>query len=203
MDFKITTAILLLLTSSIAFATDWTLKEDQEGVKAFTRSVPNSDLLEFKGITEHNTSIDTILNLMQDVENYDKFLHTAYEPVLLDEIDTNTRIAHIKYSTPFITSDRDLVLKLSIDQPSPTTAIITVTSQPGYLEEVDGYVRIPLFNGKWSLAQIKDEVVSIEYEGSLDPGGSLPDWVANMTVIETPLYTLLNLKKYIDEQPSK
>jgi hypothetical protein len=61
------------------------------------------------------------------------------------------------------------------------------------LPENDDYVRIPNMTGFWLFEPTEKGQVLITYQVHANPGGSLPNWLANSVVVDTPYYTMSNM----------
>lgn len=174
----------------------WTLKKSRDGVTAYTAKLDNSDHLAFKGETLlRGKTLDQVIEVMRDVPGMAKWLHTCYDPVIVQEEEGLSRIVHMKNSTPtFLVAERDLVVRQTITRTSDTTAQLILTGLPDHLPKQKGFVRIPFFDGKWEFEQTAEGVRTV-YSGVIDPGGGLPASVTNMMVVDTPFETLKKLAK--------
>ena len=59
---------------------------------------------------------------------------------------------------------------------------------------VKGAVRMPFLRGHWILLPVGGGT-DVEYQVHADPGGSLPEWIANLASKKLPLLTLTGLRK--------
>ena len=192
-------AIMAMVCSNTVLAElEWTLKKSRDGIQAFTARIENNDHLAFKGETVvADKTIDDVLAVMRDVPNMDKWLHTCYDPEILQDEDSLTRIIHMKNHTPtFLVAERDLILRQSITRSSPTTAEITLTGLPEQMPVQKSFVRIPYFDGRWEFEQTSAGL-RIVYSGVIDPGGGLPVSITNMMVVDTPFETLKKLVAFM------
>jgi len=189
---------LLWGQSALAGEPEWTLKKSRDGIKAYTAKLDNNDHLAFKGETVlKGKTLDQVITVMRDVPNMDKWLHTCYEPVILQEEEGLSRIVHMKNSTPTIfVAERDLVLRQAVERTSDTTARMKLTGLPDQIPPQKSFVRIPYFEGLWEFEQTSEGVRTV-YSGVIDPGGGLPTSITNMMVVDTPFETLKNLSRYM------
>lgn len=197
---------ILLMTAlwgqtALADGLDWTLKKSRQGINAYTARVANSDHLAFKGETVlQGQTLERVLDVMRDVPGMADWLHTCYEPVILQEEEGLSRIVHMKNSTPtFLVAERDLVVRQTLERTSDTTARLILTGLPDYLPRQKGFVRIPFFDGKWEFEQTAEGVRTV-YSGVIDPGGGLPASISNMMVVDTPFETLKKLTRVMEKR---
>ena len=66
-----------------------------------------------------------------------------------------------------------------------------------YIPKKDGMVRITEFSGFWKITPASNGTVDLVYQFHTDPGGSIPDWMANMTSIDIPYFTLEKMKEQV------
>lgn len=187
--------ITMNITTAFANTNEWNLVKDKNGIQAYTRSVPNSDHLQFKSEGVVKTNIASLVYLMRDMEVMDRWLHTCYEPVLVEESDKATRLIHMKNETPFVVKDRDLVLTQKMIKVSDTKVLIELAGKPESLEKNSKYVRIPMFHGAWRLTQIDQDSTNVEYFGHIDPGGAIPAFITNSMLVDTPYESIRKLRK--------
>lgn len=177
---------------------DWKLKKSRNGINAYTAKMANNDHMAFKGETLlKGKTLDQAIAVLRDVPHMDQWLHTCYEPKLVQDENPATRIIYMKNNTPtFLVAERDLVIRQVVERTSPTTAVITLTGVPDLYPRQDGFVRVPFFDGKWEFEQNADGVRAI-YTGMIDPGGSMPTSITNMLVVDTPFETMKKLAAYM------
>lgn len=173
---------------------EWTLKKSRDGVSAYTARLDNNDHLAFKGeALLPGQTLDQVIAVMRNIDSLDQWLHTCYDPVIVQEEEGLSRIVHMKNHTPtFLVAERDLVLRQKIERTSSSTAHVTLTGLPDAFPLQKSFVRIPFFDGRWELEQTADGVRAV-YSGVIDPGGGLPASITNMMVVDTPFETLKKL----------
>lgn len=182
----------------VAAEPDWQLKKSRDGISAWTARLENNEHLAFKGETLlRGKTLDQVIEVMRDVPGMAQWLHTCYDPVILQEEEGMSRIVHMKNHTPTVfVAERDLVLRQQLERTSPTTARLTLTGLPDHLPKQKNFVRVPFFDGKWEFEQTVEGVRAV-YTGVIDPGGGLPTSITNIMVVDTPFETLKNLSRFM------
>jgi hypothetical protein len=57
---------------------------------------------------------------------------------------------------------------------------------------------MPFIRGHWILTAVRGgKATEVEYQVHANPGGSLPDWIANLASKKLPQQTLLGLRKQV------
>ena len=66
-----------------------------------------------------------------------------------------------------------------------------------YLALDEKYVRVKGY-GYWEVQELPKNKIFVTFSMQIDPGGSIPSWLANMFVDDSPYNTLLNLKTLME-----
>ena len=178
--------------------TDWELKKNESDILIYTRHTENSAFKELKSIITIKTSLSSIIALLNDFESYPQWVYKCGESSTLKKLNDTICIHYQTVVAPWPVSDRDFVVTVAQTQ-DDKTKIITQTSisNESYIPVKDGFVRISLFNAKWTLIPLKDGMVEIDYQLLVDPGGAIPAWLVNLAVVDGPFETMVGFKKMI------
>ena len=97
-------------------------------------------------------------------------------------------------------SDRDVVLANTLSQEEDTGSVtLHSVNAEGYLGKQDGFVRIPALDNQFVLTPMGDGWVRVQFETFVDPGGSVPVWLANLVATRAPYETLEGLKEQLQK----
>lgn len=180
---------------------EFALEKDKNGVKVYTRKIEGSALKEFKGVTAIKTSLASLVALLDDTDALPQWLHNCGAAKLVQNINVAERITYTTVKAPWPVSDRDTVSYSKIVQ-DPKSKVVTV-----YLKGLadryplqSGKVRVPSMKGFWQFIPNKSGYVTIIYQLHSEPGGSIPDALANSTATDMPYHTLLNMHKIVKEE---
>lgn len=185
----------LFSINSQAATSEWELEleEDKAELKIYTRKIEGSSLKEFKGEMLVDTTLSTIVALMLDSDAAPKWMHQCEKFEVVERVEEHHLIIHFINGAPWPVSDRDAVVSSKMYQNPETLEVrIDVKALTDYLPEDDDFVRIPRMAGFWSFTPQADKVL-VRYQVHAEPGGSLPAWLANSVVVDTPQYTMLNM----------
>lgn len=193
---------ILLFTLSSQSVGDWHLKKEKDGISIYTRSVENSNFLEFKAITViENVKLKDVLDILLDVENYDNLYADCMNPRILKQDGKYHDIHYIQTKGVFTIKDRDGIYeqKTVVDN-NGKHALVTLKPLPDYLEENKDCVRIREGTGLWELDEQENNKVKVTYQFHGEPGGEIPAWLANSFVVSHPLKTIKNLKSRLKKE---
>jgi hypothetical protein len=201
--------VLLLLSvfSSPVYseAMTWVLEKEEKDInlKIFTRNVDGFNFKEFKGEMLVKTQMTTIATLLLDTHASPEWIYRSEKLEVIEEIDELTAVMYLINTAPWPVDYRDGVVMSVISQdPESLVLKAEINIIKDRLPEYDDYVRIPYMAGFWLFEPKDDGQILVTYQVHVDPGGSLPDWMANSVVVETPYNTMSNmtnmlkLKKY-------
>ncbi len=186
--------------STVVSAQSWSLAKDKNAVKVYTRKIDGWGIKEYKAVFSVKASLKKVVRILKDVPGRYNWLHNTVE---IREI-ARTPDAVSFYNlvdAPWPVSDRDNITTFSFVQLNPTQVRVnmkllkTHTKAPVY----DGIVRIQKMKGYWLLTDKGNGIVEVLQQCVAEPGGSIPDWLANSAVVDTPYQSMYKLKKYIEK----
>ncbi len=188
----------LIFVVSIQAQADWKLEKSSNGVKVYTRYVSGWGIKEFKAVVEVDCSIADAEAVLRDAKGRKEWMHNTYDTRDLEGSSQNELFSYSAIDAPWPVSDRDNVTKKVFTYPSRQQIVVKMTAAPTHTAAVSGNVRIQKLQGEWRFTDLGNGKTEIIQQCLADAGGNIPDWLANSSVIDSPFYTLLNMKKRID-----
>ena len=143
-------------------------------------------------------SIEDILPVIEDVNNYHEMLHS----VIFSTKDKNN-IAHIRIDYPFPFTDREYIVKFErlIDNKDVVYAFST---NPDLNKTTDpNYIRLVNAKGEWRMSPIKDNVTEVSYLWNGELRGDFPDWALSRAWVKHGNEVLDNLADKLKENNEK
>lgn len=197
-NYKFFSVFLITLLIQPIFS--WELKKEKNGVKVFTRSIEGSNFKEFKSVGVHSGSISSLISVLQDDSNFCNWFPDCKEFKLLKKPSRLERYQYMVVKAPFPVNNRDTIQHTVLNQdPVTKTVTINLSASSEIIPEVPGTVRVPKSKGVWKFTPLDNNQVEVFFQLHSDPGGSLPEWVANIFVTETPLKAVIILIKLAGE----
>ena len=185
----------LMVSCSMA-AQSWDFIKEKDGIKIYTRVEAGKSLKSYRGVTDINAPAEKIFTLMEDINNTDwwdkKLTHIK---VLLYE--KNKRVQYyMVYNLPWPVTDRDLCVdvKITIDTVTGECKFNAVALN-GVIPERSDMVRIKDYRQTWTIIPANKEMTHVVLEGFVDPAGTIPNWISNMLIIESPIKAITGLKE--------
>lgn len=185
----------LIFSAQASEVGDWELEleEDKAQLKIYTRKIEGSSLKEFKGEMLVDTTLTALASLLLDADAAPEWMHQCEKFEVIEKVAPQNIVIHFINGAPWPVSDRDAIVSSKMSQNPETLAVrIDVKALTDYLPEDDDYVRIPRMEGHWAFIP-QDGKILVRYQIHAEPGGSLPAWLANSVVVDTPQHTMLNM----------
>jgi len=191
----LTIFFMVILTSASLGQDAWELKLDKDSIKVYTRSHPKSAFDEFKAISTVNLSMEEFIKIMKDIPSYPDWVNNTEACSLLSRPSDSSQIYHTEIKVPFPFQNRDAVYLNAFQYNTQAKKLtVTIENQPDYLESQDDLVRMPFGEGKWVFITKPDGHNEVTLQMVVDPGGSLPAWLVNKFITESPYETLKALR---------
>ncbi len=193
--------ILFFYLTPVWSQDDWELVKEKDGISVYTRKTELLEFKEFKGITCLDQPVSSFLAIITDVDNLTDWVYSVVEARLLKKSSDSLLIYYAESKVPWPFDNRDGVYREKFEwDADKRVLVIQINCLPAYVKPNDGIVRIPYAKGYWKVQEIEKGKIEIIFQMLVDPGGSIPAWLANAFVIDSPFETLQGLKEVIKEK---
>ncbi|MBI2284143.1 MAG: lipid-binding protein [Bacteroidetes bacterium] len=197
----------LLVTGSLAFISflcpaqeNWKLTGDQDGIRSWSRKIPDSRINAVKLEAVFNTSLSGITGVIADVARYDSWVFNSRGSRLLKQVSPSELYYYSEVIFPWPATNRDFVSHIQVSQDAVTKVVtINANNVSGWEPVHPKRVRINQSNGKWTLTPISNKEVKAEYVLLVDPGGELPAWIINSFSSKGLVQTFKNLRSLLQQ----
>lgn len=191
---------LTLFVSGVSYGqeSEWELERDREGIQIFTRSVAGSPYKEVKSLSIiEGVSLTSLVALIEDAEACPQWADKCAESYLIERVSETESLIYTHNDMPFPVKDRDVVASVKWTQ-DPETLQVTMTSTAvsDGVEEKRGRLRLKQANAIWQFSPQPNGSIEILNQAHINPGSSIPGWVTNMLLVDTPFETM---KSYLAE----
>ena len=188
--------VVMLLAFGCAFSqtSDWELAKNKDGIVVHTRSLNGSKFKQFKATATLDASLTTVVALILDTKNVDKWYHQAANPKIISDNKTEGYY-RMDFDLPWPVDTRDEVVHWVVTQDAATKVVrVDLTGVPKYAPEQDGIVRMPKLESFWKLTPLENGKTEVFHQAHVEPGGSVPAWLANATVTDGPYNSISGMK---------
>jgi hypothetical protein len=198
---KFVLLFLLFANCAIAQTSDgWVLKDNDDGVKIYTRPVENSKVKAIKVECQFDATLSQLVAVLMDVKNSEEWLYHTSSNYIVKQVSPADIYYYSMVEMPWPISNRDFIAHLIVSQDA-TTKVVTINA-PCIADMVpvkSGVVRIANSNGKWVLTPVNNDRVKVVYTLHADPGGSIPAWLTNLFVTQGPRQSFRKLKVHLQK----
>lgn len=171
----------------------WHLEREEDGIKVYLADVPDSKYKAYRGVVTMNASLSKVLALQEDVTGACAWVYSCQEQRLLQREGEKSWL-YTRFKMPWPVKARDLVVQVTTHKEADGSVTRLLKGDPQRLPEEGAYVRVPNVEGEWRLTPQGENRVEVVYEAHTEPGGSVPSWLANSFVVDSPLQTLKALR---------
>ena len=213
MKFKLGILLLLFSYWVAGFAAEqaeWELQRDRDGIQVYTRAVEGSPYDAVRSTTVvQNVRLSALVAVIEDFEACPDWADRCAESYLVERISNNQALVYTHNDMPFPVKDRDVLARIVWHQdPDSFEVLMDSVATSDLMDEVRGRLRLTEAVATWRFTPVTSGTVEITSEAHIDPGSSLPGWVTNMLLVDTPFVTMKELvaevvkPKYRDAQIS-
>ena len=190
-----------LMLSYTMTAQSWDFIKEKDGIKIYTRVEDGKSLKSYRGVTDINAPAEKIFALMEDINNTDWWDKNLTQiKVLLYEKNKRAQY-YLVYDLPWPVTDRDLCVDVTITiDPVTGERKITAVSLNEVIPEHNDMVRIKDYRQTWTIIPAGKEMTHVILEGFVDPAGSIPDWISNMLIIDSPFKTISGVREQMEKK---
>ena len=195
-------ALWFLLTPLAVFSQpDCDLKKEDDSIYVYLCDSKISDFKTIKVDLEVPATLSQYAAQVLDIGRYHEWQYKIKNIALLARVSPTELYYYSEVSTPWPTSDRDMVFHLKLWQDSLSKVLyVAMEAIPDFIPEKEGVVRIPQGQSLLTVTPIDKHRVSVHYVIDIDPGGFVPPMIANMFAAQAPWQTYFNFRNEIIRQ---
>ncbi|MCX6268369.1 MAG: START domain-containing protein [Bacteroidetes bacterium] len=201
--------IFLSVILTIAFsynlkAQSWDFIKEKNGIKIYTRKEPGKSLKSYKGVADINAPAERVFAMLEDV-HHTEWWDKNINQIQVLQYEKNKRAQYyLVYDLPWPVTDRDLCVdvRISID-PLTDEHRITAVPLPGVIQEHPDKIRIKEYRQTWTVNPAGKDKTHVVLEGLVDPAGTIPDWIINMLIVDSPFEIINGIKQLLEKQPER
>ena len=178
---------------------EWKEKLSKKDIIVYTRDTEKTKYKEFLAATTMTGTLEKFKKFITDVENYPEWIPDCKSIEIIEKNSPTDITYRMVLSIPYPFKNRDIIEQLQLTE-MPDRIEVKITNHPKKIPEIKKYTRMPIAEGTWLVKELPDGKISVRFQYLADPGGSIPAWLANAFVVDSPYKTLLNLKKKMEEE---
>jgi hypothetical protein len=204
--YSYSSGILILFLSILSIVplasgqTDCQLKKQKEDLKVYTCSAAESKLKVLKAeFIIEDTSFEELLEFLKNINNCVTWQYNTIEAAALQNHD-GAIIYRTVIEAPWPVSNREMILELTSAFDSVKQELTIVSRSIDYeYPQTDDFVRVPFALGRWQVVSVQGSL-RVVYTLRIDPGGSVPAWLINLSMAEGPYNSFSKLKEKLGQK---
>ena len=166
---------------------NWKQEKDKDGIKVYVSELKDSKFKAVKVECTLTGSYAKLVAILIDVTHNSDWVYNSKTNTILKQNNPLDFIYYTETHLPWPMSNRDAIIHLRIRTDSlPKFLYISGSGEPKYIAEKSGKVRVPSYAANWRVTMPTPQTIQISYMVEVDPGGSIPAWIANMFVDKGP-----------------
>jgi hypothetical protein len=172
----------------------WHLVKDKDGVKVYTATAASGSLKYIKVDATLTGSIKKFISVFKDVPRQTSWVYKTKRSYIIRENADDDLLYYNETALPWPMSDRDVAIHMKFKQDT-LHHVLFITSEgvPTAIPVHNNIVRVPLFQGNWTVHDIGYDKIQVRYFLNIDPGGSIPAWIINLFITKGPYETIMGL----------
>ncbi|GMQ30964.1 START domain-containing protein [Algoriphagus confluentis] len=192
--------LFLSLGTSLAQQKDCELRKSTGDLEVYTCKMEGSKINSIQASFQVNVPFSVLAEVLLDWENFNLWQYKIRKAELLQAISKEELIYRAELDAPWPVADRDLILHLKMAPGTkPGEYVFSTVGRPDFIPLREGFVRVPVSDGRWTIQVHGKDRLEVNHVLSVDPGGSIPAWLLNLSLAEGPFETYSNLIKYLEE----
>ncbi len=177
----------------------WKKISEKGDLKVYKRTRPGTNLKEVRIDYVFHVNAKKLLDELDDAGNYTEWIYKCGEAKVISKPAKNEIIYYTLANVPSPIWDRDIVAH-SVYQYFPEEKIhYYESSVPENDEELEPVrkkvVRVKDYGATWTIKEVEENKIETINTIYMDPGGSIPNWLANMTISKGPIKSMKALEK--------
>lgn len=189
-----------IITAELPAQEDWKLAKSKNGIDVYLRKTPESPIKEFRVETLIKAPIGKVVGELGAIRAHPQWMEGVEEAQqIINPAGSSDSLLHYMIDMPFPFGDRDIVLHKSSGYSDDGTAFhIALTGRNDLVPECEDYTRMLFARGRYDLKSNKNGGTHVTYQFVSDPGGSIPNWLANAFIVNNPYKTMRNLRERLE-----
>ena len=179
----------------------WDLVKDQYGIRIYERQEVDKSLKAFKATATIRAPAEKVFTLIEDVYHTD-WWGPNFSQISVLTYEKNRRARYyMMYDAPWPVANRDLCVDVTVTI-DPLKKIFKVNSVTlnGVIPQREDAVRIKDYKQSWTVSSSGVNLAQVVLEGYVDPAGSIPEWLSNRLIIESPFYAISEIRRRVENK---
>jgi hypothetical protein len=191
----------MMMESLSMVAQSWNFIKEKDGVRIYTRKETGKTLKSYMGVADIRAPADRVFALIEDVNHTEWWDKNFNRIKVLKYVKNSMAQYYLVYDLPWPVTDRDLCVDVTVTiDPATGVRKIAAAPLPGVVPEDHDMIRIREYHQTWTIRPAGDGVSHVVLEGYVDPAGTIPDWLSNMLIVDSPVKAISGIKERLEKK---
>jgi hypothetical protein len=186
-----------------AQASDWEKVKDRKGVQVYSKEIPGSKIVAFRGIGTIDAPIENVVSVIHDTSRIKEWMSDMAETVVLERKSELEKVEYNRTTAPWPLWDREFVYWVKVEIKNDAKEV-HINMGPGNnnhpnIPKREKTVRGTLHSSKYIVKSLGPNKTELLVEINADPSGSVPKWVVNLFQSVWPSDTIDGIRKLATE----
>ncbi len=184
----------LSANGALAQEYQWEHGKSSEGIIVWTSKIENSSFKAYKLEGTLDASLKSTLALLTDLEKMPEWYDRVSKLKILDQISPNEAKYYLEIGLPWPVRDRYAIAQCKFNIVHDKKAVLDVWLVDEDIEEKTRNVKMSQLSSQWILEEKTPGITTIIQTGHMDPAGSIPAWLTNRGITESPMKSMKEMR---------
>jgi hypothetical protein len=175
-----------------------TLKNEEDGVRAYTCENKDSKFRMVKLQFDADTTAEHLASVLLDIAGYNNWQYKTINAAVLQYINDSELIYYAEFVSPWPFSNRDVIVRMKIERDGANMKI-NYNGIPDFIPEKDGITRVVSSASSLDVVTIAPGRIQVEFKSNVDPGGNLPAFLMNQFAVDGPFESFSELRRQLNQ----
>lgn len=190
---------LFFLAMNVSAQSDWELRKERNGIRVYTKDVPGASLKAIRAETVFDAPVSTCISVLKDVEGFTSLFPDCYHSERISVDGDTVQTQYIRLKAPWPVTDRDYAYNYVFRGIGNGAVKVFSHCLPDAYPLAESLIRLDKGEGFLLFTPTKDGRTRLEYQFHGSAGGSVPGWLANSAVTDSPLKMLENFQQLVKD----
>ncbi|NBO38721.1 hypothetical protein EBU99_09070 [bacterium] len=191
-------AFILASSSLNAWAAEWDLDVDSDGIKVWTRHKEGSRFKEAKGEVVVDGAPQKAFSVIVSAETCREWVYRCVDSYVISRPRPQDGIVYMRTNSFWPISDRDAVFLAETSQDEKSQILkANMIQKNDVIPAVEGVVRITAMVGSWEVHPYSATQSKVVFWSHVEPGGFLPAALVNLALSNLHKNSLKSLRELL------
>ena len=182
----------------------YSLVKDVSGIRIYMRWIPVGEAYSAKEVKAEFIAGGTVhdaLKVLRDDRSIAQWMNGTKEYYRVRTIDNTHWYSYIQFATPWPLNNRDIIIKYEVtEELQDGKIVIRMTGDPYVIQVFDGVKRILHMVGSWTVTDLGNNTVKVEYVMFSNQKPEFPRWITDPIIQKSLVKTMTAFQDIMKKQ---